>query len=215
MDYLDPLKLLVLASAAVCAAALAWQGLRTWRFGRRPDLSVPAGSAAAGVAYAFGPGMAPWAKESARAHLATWTAGVFYHLAVLFAFTALGFLVAGLLPPPEPLPVIRAVLALGLAAGAGLFVKRLTASSLRTISCPDDLIANLLVTGFLALALAATWAADEPWGAAAAALFMLWGTALLLYIPFGKVRHCFFFFYTRVLFGRWYGRRGVIPGGRG
>lgn len=214
METFATLKFIVLGSAVVCIGALAWQLIRTLRFGRRSDPSAPAGSVAAGIGYAFGPGMAPWAKESARLHLPTWIAGVVYHLAVLFAFVELGFLAAGLLPPPVPALVVRAVLALGLAAGMGLLAKRLASPALRSFSCPDDYLGNLLVTGFLALALAASWVGRATLANAAAGLFMLWGAALLLYIPVGKVRHCFFFFYTRVLFGAWFGRRGVFSGDR-
>lgn len=207
MDLSFLLKLIVLAGAAVCISALVWQFVRTRRFGRRNDPSIPAGSAAAGVAYAFGPGMAPWAKESARTHLFTWTAGVLYHLAVFTALAFLGLLTAGLCPPMSLAWPLRVVLALGLAAGLGLFVKRLVSPALVPISSPDDFASNLLVDGFLALALVATWGAAIP-------SFLIWGAALLLYIPFGKIRHCFFFFYTRVLFGSFFGRRRVLPGVR-
>jgi hypothetical protein len=205
MEYLLSLKLLVLASAAVCLAGLAWQVVRTLRFGRRGDPSVPSGSATAGVLYAFGPGMAPWAKESARAHLLTWIAGVLYHLAVFAAAILLAIVVAGLYPNPDVIVVWRIILAVGLAAGLGLFFKRLLSAALAPISCPDDFASNLMVDGFLALALAATWEAAVP-------SFLIWSAALLLYIPVGKIRHCFFFFYTRLLFGRFFGRRGVLPG---
>ena len=206
MEYLLLLKLLVVASAALCLVSLAWQIIRTLIFGRRRDPSVPAGSAAAGVLYAFGPGMAPWAKESARAHLPTWTAGVLYHLGAFAAFVLLAVLTAGLYPNERIILIWRIVLALGLAAGLGLFAKRLVSPTLVPISCPDDFFSNLMVDGFLALALAATWDAAVP-------AFLIWSAVLLLYIPVGKIRHCLFFFYTRLLFGRFFGRRGVLPGG--
>ena len=207
MDFLFPLKSIVLASAAVCLTGLVWQVVRTLRFGRRNDPSAPAGSAMVGVFYAFGAGMAPWAKESARAHLPTWFAGVLYHLGVFTAFILLGLTVVEIpWPAPAAWP-LRAVLALGLASGLGLFAKRLISPALVSISCPDDFASNLMVDGFLALALDATWEAAVP-------SFLIWGAALLLYIPIGKIRHCFFFFYTRILFGRFFGRRAVLPEGR-
>ena len=33
---------------------------------------------------------------------------------------------------------------------------------------------------------------------------------VLLYVPVGKIRHCFFFFYSRILFGMFFGRRKVL-----
>ena len=206
MDLSIQLKSLVISSAALCLAALVWQVVRTLRFGWRPNPSVPSGSAAAGVFYAFGPGMAPWAKESARAHLPTWFAGVLYHLAVFTALALLGFHIFNFSLPSGAEWPVRGALAFGLAAGLGLFIKRLISPALVPISCPDDFASNLMVDGFLVLALAASWGA-------AVAGFLIWGAALLLYIPFGKIRHCFFFFYTRILFGRFFGRRGVLPGG--
>ncbi|MCK7476890.1 MAG: hypothetical protein M0C28_04620 [Candidatus Moduliflexus flocculans] len=35
---------------------------------------------------------------------------------------------------------------------------------------------------------------------------------LFVYIPLGKIRHRFFFFYTRIVFGLHFGRRGALPG---
>jgi len=76
---------------------------------------------------------------------------------------------------------------------------------LRGISCPDDFAANVLVDLLLAAAIASLWipGADAVLLATAALLF--------LYIPLGKIRHCFFFFYSRILFGIFFGRRGVLP----
>ncbi len=199
------LKIGVAASAAFGLAALAWQIIRTLRFGGRRPLSTPSGSAAEGTIYAFGRGMLPWAKESAAKHLLTWTAGVLYHLALFFAFTELGFLLAGLLPPPGPAAVIRIVLAAGFLCGLGLLAKRIVTPALKGISSADDYISNLLADGLLLLAFLAM---VLPW---TAPLFFLWSIYLFLYMPFGKIRHCVFFFYTRILFGTFFGRRGVLP----
>jgi hypothetical protein len=199
------LKAGVVLSAAWCLLALLAQVVLTFRFGRRPDPSVPAGSAAKGVAYAFGPGMMPWAKESAAKHLFTWLAGVIYHIALFFAMTELGFFLFGLMPPPGPAVVIRVVLAAGLLCGLGLLVKRLITPSLKSISGPDDYAANILVNGFLLLAVTSS---SYMW---TVPLFFLWSIYLFLYIPIGKIKHCLFFIYTRILFGSFSGRRGVLP----
>jgi len=199
------LKAGVMLSAVFCVLALSYQTIRTIRFGKKADFSTPAGSAAEGIVYAFSRGMMPWAKESAAKHLFTWTAGVIYHLAIFFAFTELGFLLFGLMPPPGPAVVIRIMLAAGLLCGLGLFVRRIITPSLKGISCPDDYAANILVDGLLLLALLATLRA---W---MVPLFLLWSVYLFLYIPLGKIKHCLFFFYTRILFGSFFGRRGVLP----
>jgi hypothetical protein len=205
MMLITMLKVGVIIAAVICMAALILQWIKTRRFGRREDPSIPAGGRMTGIAYAFGPGMMPWAKESGSKHLPTWTAGVVLHAAVFFAFTEVGFFMAGLMPPPGPSRVIRIVLALGLLCGLGLLAKRIAKPVLKAISTPDDFIANALVSGLLLLAWCALqWLWVVP-------LLLLWSIYLLLYIPFGKIRHCFYFFYTRVLFGDFFGRRGVLP----
>jgi hypothetical protein len=48
-----------------------------------------------------------------------------------------------------------------------------------------------------------------------ASFMSLTATALFLYLPFGKIRHCVFFFSTRYHFGAFFGRRGVLPPAEG
>ncbi|MFQ5907130.1 MAG: hypothetical protein ACE5JA_11245, partial [bacterium] len=36
------------------------------------------------------------------------------------------------------------------------------------------------------------------------------GCGVLLYLPFGKLKHSYYFFPSRLLLGRSYGRRGVM-----
>lgn len=205
MAGLDPLRLAVLAAAAWCLAALVFQTVRAYRFGSHEIHSAASGVSLKGIVYAFGPGMMPWGKESAARHLPTYLTGIGYHGAV---FAALGYLVTVMsriaLPAEWRIP-LTAVFAAGAAGGIGLLVKRAVKPVLRGISCPDDFAANVLVDLLLAAAIASLWipGADAVILATAALLF--------LYIPLGKIRHCFFFFYSRILFGIFFGRRGVLP----
>src|SRR6266540_2111926 len=32
-----------------------------------------------------------------------------------------------------------------------------------------------------------------------------------VYVPFGKIRHCLYFFFSRLFFGKFFGRRAVFP----
>jgi hypothetical protein len=32
-----------------------------------------------------------------------------------------------------------------------------------------------------------------------------------VYVPLGKIRHCLYFFFSRIFFGKFFGRRGVLP----
>jgi hypothetical protein len=87
----------------------------------------------------------------------------------------------------------------------GLLLKRSVFGYMRHISGPDDFIANALVDLFLLSALLNSFLGGLQ--------SFFWGAAIILflYIPLGKIRHCFFFFYSRILFGVFFGRRGVYP----
>jgi len=73
------------------------------------------------------------------------------------------------------------------------------------LSSADDYLSNILVDLLLLSAPAATFVKS------ASVLFMIVAICTFVYIPFGKLRHCAFFFYSRILFGTFFGRRGVLP----
>jgi nitrate reductase gamma subunit len=108
------------------------------------------------------------------------------------------------LPKPDP-AILRPILISGALAGFGLLGRRIVRPSLRGISSADDYISNVLVTMFVVLA-AGTTMLDTL-----IVPFALFSALLMLYLPLSKIRHCFFFFYTRILFGSFYGRRGIVP----
>ena len=199
---------LVLLSAF--AAALASFAVQRLRLGVRVAASfAPArASAADGVRYAFTTAFLPWAKESARQHLPSYLAGIVFHLAI---FGALGWLALSLLsvaPPAAAAPAIVAVLVAGLACGLALLVKRHRDRTLRAVSTPEDVAANLLVDAVLAAGIAS---AVRP---AFFPAFQLAGAALLLYAPLGKLRHMLFLVTSRWYWGTYFGRRGVRPAPR-
>jgi len=205
MAGLDPLRLAVPAAAAWCLAALVVQAVRAYRFGGHEIHSVASGVSLKGIAYAFGPGMMPWGKESAARHLPTYLTGIGYHGAVFVALAYLVTVMIGIdLSAGWKMP-LTVVLAAGTVGGVGLLVKRAVKPVLRSISCPDDFASNVLVDLLLATAVASLWIP------AAEAVLLATATLLFLYIPLGKIRHCFFFFYSRILFGIFFGRRGVLP----
>ena len=203
MAALDLLRMLTLAAAVFCLAALTFLVGRTWAVGRRTYLSAPRGYAGRGIMYAFGRGMVE--KESVSLHLPTFIGGVLYHGAVFAAFLYLFWTVFA----PGTVVLLwafRIVLLGGAVVGLSLLIKRASKPHLRRLSCPDDFFANLFVDLFLTLGFLHTLVPSvEPALFAAAIL-------LFLYIPLGKIRHCFFFFATRLAFGLHYGRRGALPG---
>lgn len=199
----------VILSGLLSAGALIYLVLKARSFGRRTDFSSPQGSPFQGIAYALGRGMMPWEKESARLHLIAYLAGVFYHLGIFSGFAILFIKVFSLTGPALGQNIFRLGVGLGLLSGAELLLKRIIMPNARRLSRPDDFGANVFVDVFLAAALAASLDAR-------AVTFLLgYSIFLFLYIPAGKIRHCVFFFYSRVLFGSYFGRRGVLPPGRG
>ncbi len=199
------LRLLVLVSAAWSVAALAVELARTRAHGRARYYARPAAPAWRGVVYALGPGMSPAAKESTRANLPAWAAGVSYHLGIFAGLVALALTLLDVAAPAPVRAALAALTALGALSGLALLLRRLLAARLRRLSCLDDGVSNLLVTGFVALAcVTSLHPATRP-------LFLAEAALLLFYVPLGKIRHCAFFFLTRFLAGDFFGRRGAYP----
>jgi len=190
----------------LCLASLGVLVLRTARTGRPHLYSRPGGDPLRGVVYAFTKGMMPWEKESVAKHPLTFSAGILFHLGIAAAFL---LLYAHLLALPLPATATQLLMfssLVGAILGFGLLLKRALKPPLRRISSPDDFLSNLLVDLFLLFT--TLFHSDLI----AAPLWLLSATLLLLVIPLGKIRHCVFFFYTRTLFGMFFGRRGVFPG---
>lgn len=199
------LKLGVAASALLCLVMLTVLVVRTFAVGRRSTYAHPRGRSRAGILYALGPGMLPWEKESAAKHLWTYLGGVLYHLSILSAILFLATVVLGIPLSAPPLAAARVLLVIGLVCGAALLVKRVFKPQMRSLSSGDDYLANILVDLFLLSALISTFSE------AMQVVFLAIAIITFFYIPFGKLRHCAFFFYSRIIFGEFFGRRGVLP----
>jgi hypothetical protein len=202
---MDALPLAVALAAVWALVALGVEVASSGAFGRRVLFARPGGDWRKGVIYAFGAGMLPGAKESVQRHMPTYLAGIAYHggLAASFGVLAASLALPGL--PGSVMAVLRVVAGAGALAGAALLAKRALTRHLRALSCPDDYAANLLSTAFAALA------ALTPGIPALRPVFLVEATLLLLYLPLGKIRHCVFFFATRMQLGAFFGRRGVLP----
>jgi len=197
---------IVIGSTGVAAAGL-WRHLsRVLARPFRPERARPAGSPTAGVRYAFTTGMMPWAKESTRIHLLAYLRGIVFHIGIGAGFLGL---VLGLWAPSLPVGyrlLLVAALAVGGLAGWGGFAARFVEPGLRALSTPDDFISVALVSLFLTAGALAWW--DARW----MGVFLLLGAATLVAIPFTKIRHCCYYFFSRYFFGLFYGRRGVLGG---
>ncbi|MGB7297378.1 MAG: hypothetical protein WBC70_17510 [Candidatus Aminicenantales bacterium] len=195
----------VFVALTIAIVFLTVQVLQTLSFGRRRLHSEAEGSRLSGMAYALGRGMMPWEKESAARHLPTYIAGMIYHAGIFVAIVSVLLLAADIRTPEPAVAVLRILLAAGFLSGTGLLLKRTLKSKVRSISCPDDYVSNLLVDAFVFSGLLSSYFAG------AASLFLILAILTFLYMPLGKIRHCFFFFYSRILFGSYFGRRGVLP----
>jgi hypothetical protein len=199
------LDLAVLASATWALVALTAIWFEARAYGTRVLFARPAGDRTAGIKYAFTTGMLPQAKESVMMHLPSYLAGVAFHLGTFAAFGLLVASIAGITLPAPALWLACAATLLGALGGLALLVKRAATTNLRGLSTPDDYLANVLTTAFVALA-GATLLAP-----ALRSAWLVAATALLAYLPVGKIRHCFFFFSTRAHLGGFFGYRGVLP----
>jgi hypothetical protein len=199
------LKLGAAVSVLFCIVALAIILVRTLAFGRRPTYARPRGSSLEGVLYAFGRGMLPWEKESASKHIWTYAGGILYHLGILMAMLFLASVLLGISLSSTSLQALQITLIIGAVNGLGLLIKRMLTPQMRSLSSGDDYLANILVDLFLLSALMSTFFE------AVQIVFLAVAIITFLYIPFGKLRHCAFFFYSRIIFGEFFGRRGVLP----
>jgi len=200
-----------LIAAVICFISLSVMLLSTAVKFRREHAS-PKGQVSSGIIYAFTVGMLPGAKESASQHLLSYTAGIVFHIGIFcaFLFSAAVYLLAkGFIPElSQAIRFISAgLIAVGLVNGLGLLVKRFINVRLRFISTLDDYFSNIIVNIFLVLSIILAVQQTEV------IFYMLYifEAFLLLYIPLGKLRHCAFFPATRIMFGYFYGYRGVLP----
>ena len=202
---LSILKIGVILSCFVSLISLSILVTKTFSFGRKPLYAKSRQGGIRGIIYAFGRGMMPWEKESAAKHLPTYIAGIVYHIGIFASLFYLFALVFSLESSKTLVFLLRLCFILALLSGFALLGKRILFPIMKKISCPDDFFANVIVDLSLVLAFVCTYTSSS------APLFFLLATIMFLYVPVGKIRHCFFFFYSRILFGLFYGRRGVLP----
>ena len=172
------------------------------------DPSPPKASARKWIFYAFTLGMLPWKKESARLHPLVYLRGVLFHIGI-FTFVVLLFVSLFVnLSPLSGRLAFSPFLGLGLIAGITAIAARFTDRNLRALSRPDDYISLVLVT--LVLLSGLTFVLNIT------SRTIFWGfvSVLCLYLPWSKIPHVAYFFFSRTVFGVLFGRRGVLPVGK-
>lgn len=169
------------------------------------DKSPIKGNISHGITYAFTQGMMPWAKESTRIHMIAYLRGIGFHVGI---FTAIGAVIIspiwGYLSPLLLL-ILSWGLILGALLGAAGGLMRIAEHNLRGLSLPDDHFAVWLTTLFITVTGLAVLneAFVIPMYIIAAITFV--------YVPLGKIRHCLYFFFSRLFFGKFFGRRAIFP----
>lgn len=197
-----PLIVLIFSLAFALGGAVIWVIQLLSRAGIR-DPSPPKGSAGLGVLYSYTLGMLPWTKDSARLHPAVYLRGIIFHLGIFTGVLVLLWSFFTATREPTLTLILTVILGLGLAAGLTSILLRLWDPKLRAISMPDDYISPALMTLFL---LAAALYASGQWDRTP---FYIITSFLWLYLPWSKVRHCVYFFFSRTILGAMRGHRGL------
>lgn len=169
------------------------------------DKSPIKGNISHGILYAFTQGMMPWAKESTRIHMIAYLRGIGFHIGI---FAAIGSVLIS--PFWKYLPPLLAlflfwILSLGTLLGAAGGIMRITEHNLRGLSLPDDHFAVWLTTIFIAITGLAVI------NDAFIIPMYIMSAITFVYVPLGKIRHCLYFFFSRIFFGKFFGRRAVFP----
>ena len=205
------LQIVSLIALAFCFVMMLGHFVRIIRLGKPKDFSVPSGSVAKGVAYANTVAMMPANKESAYMHLPTYTAGILYHLGTflsLLLFVLSLFNLNAYYPQWLSLLLAACLLVSGI-CGIVLLIKRFVNKNLHSLANPDDYLSNFFTT--LLHFATACYLTFAGCCCSVSYIYYISATLLLLYMPFGKLRHVVYYFAARYHLGFFYGWRNVWP----
>jgi hypothetical protein len=198
-------QLLALAGLVAGLYGITIRYTETKRRALATDQAPSKGNISHGITYAFTKGMMPWTKESTRIHVIAYLRGIGFHIGV---FAAIGAVIIspfwGILPPLLSL-ILFWVLIPGALLGAAGGIMRIVEHNLRGLSLPDDHFAVWLTTLFITLTGLALL--NETF----LIPMYIFSAFTFAYVPFGKIRHCLYFFFSRIFFGKFFGRRAVFP----
>jgi hypothetical protein len=204
MDIVEITRIFAIIGLVLCVLGIALKMRGIMNRPYKQDLSRARGNTRRGVLYAFTLGMAPWEKESTRRHWITYFRGIFYHLGIFMALAVL-FVSPWLSVVPRPIVWLAMfVTVVGAVFGFIGIGMRLAEEDTRLLSVPDDYFSVFLSSSFVTLAFLTLLVPSVL------PVFYVVGAVMLVYIPFSKIRHCVYFFYSKFFFGLSFGRRGVI-----
>lgn len=208
---MSTLQIISLVALAFCFVMMLSHFVRIVRLGKPKDFSVKSGSVAKGVAYANTVAMMPANKESAYMHLPTYAAGIIYHLGTflsLLLFVLSLFNLNTYYPQWLSLAMAACLLVSGV-CGTVLLIKRFVNKNLHSLANPDDYLSNFFTT--LLHFATACYLAFAGCCCSVPYIYYISATLLLVYMPFGKLRHVVYYFAARYHLGFFYGWRNVWP----
>jgi hypothetical protein len=173
------------------------------------DPSPGKGSARLGILYAFTLGMLPWKKESARLHPLVYLRGIAFHAGIFAGILVLILSIFNVAGQNVLSLVLSALMWLGVVSGVAAIISRVFDPMLRGISNTDDYVSPALISLFMITG------ALHAMGSPGTVYFYAATSVLCLYLPWSKVRHCVYFFFSRGKIGAMMGHRGLltVPGG--
>jgi len=209
------------AALLIFLGGMTYRLLRVLLLGWKRDRSERAGSAIGGTALAYLKSFLilpfiPWVKRTFPKNALTYIAGGFFHLAlfIVLIFGVPHMLVlkslTGIRLPTLPTPVVDWAAAIGIVAMIMLFINRFVQPVLRKISgWPVRL--NWLV---VFLPMVTGYMMTHHMFFRYEVLFSLHMIAvdiLLIWIPFSRISHFLFYFFSKTIHGAQAGKRGVTP----
>ena len=169
------------------------------------------GNAVSGIVHSYSAIFMPWSMESSKQHFWRWVEFGAYHVGALIAIinTFTTPFAPGIMT--SPLRLIFAILIVpAVLIGISKFIRRVSRLEMRLISTPDDYFALVSVEFFFISNIAALLVNTPLWRT----VYFFITAGFLFYVPFSKISHYIYFFFTGVITGSRYGWRGVRPAKR-
>ena len=225
MNWTDVLEFargpLFYACLLVFVAGMFYRLMRVLMLGWGNDRIKNKGSKAAGVVKTYLKGILvwpfiPWVKRTFDRNPVIYLAGGLFHLAlftVLLLGTAHMLVWKSLLGfgwPTLPLPIVDWLAAVGIVAMIGLLIHRIINPVMRLITGPAEwanwgVVFVPMVTGYI-MTHHLFFRYEVLFS-----LHMLAVDLLLIWIPFSRIGHFMFYFFSRSIHGAEFGRRAVNP----
>jgi nitrate reductase gamma subunit len=225
MNWTDVLEFargpLFYACLLVFVAGMFYRLMRVLMLGWGNDRIKNKGSKAAGVVKTYLKGILvwpfiPWVKRTFDRNPVIYLAGGLFHLAlftVLILGTAHMLVWKSLLGfgwPTLPLPIVDWLAAVGIVAMIGLLIHRIINPVMRLITGPAEwanwgVVFVPMVTGYI-MTHHLFFRYEVLFS-----LHMLAVDLLLIWIPFSRIGHFMFYFFSRSIHGAEFGRRAVNP----